>query len=252
VGVADAREATGSMKIFIAGGTGHVGSRLAAVLHAGGHVVTIGSRRSGVDVLTGRGLGAAVAGAEVVVDVLNVVEPEEAPAVAFFRGTTERLLAAEQTVGVRHHLVLSVVGADRTRGNGYYAGKVAQEDAVMDGDTPFTILRATQFHEFLPTLADWLTTDGTVRAPRTLLQPVALDDVVSTLAQLTLQPAADRRIDLAGPGRHHLDDLLRATLARRSDPRTVTTVLGEALGAEDSEALLPLGKHRIGSTHFPV
>ena len=240
------------MKIFVAGGTGQVGSRLAAVLRAGGHLVTIGSRRSGVDVLTGRGLGAAVAGAEVVVDLLDVVETDEAPAVAFFRSTTERLLAAEQTVGARHHLALSVVGADRTRGNGYYAGKVAQEDAVLDGGTPYTILRTTQFHEFLPTLADRLTTDGTVCAPRTLLQPVALADVVGTLAELTVQPAADRRIDLAGPRRHHLDDLLRATLARRSDPRTVTTVPGQALGAEEPEALLPLGKHRIGPTPCPV
>lgn len=240
------------MRLLIAGGTGHVGSRLAAHLRGLGHEVGVGARASGVDAVTGAGLGDAMTGVDVVVDVLNTAEMDAAAATAFFRGTTRRLQAAELSTGVRHHVLLSVVGADRALANGYYAGKVAQEDAVRDGDVPFTIVRATQFHDFVPTIADWLTVDGTVRAPGMLLQPVAVEDVVGLLAGLALGEPVHGTVDVAGPARHRLDDLLRATLAERGDPREVVTVPGTALGAESADALVPLGAHRTGTQPYPV
>jgi len=240
------------MRMLVAGGTGHVGSRLTARLRELGHDVVVGSRRDGFDPVTGAGVGDAVRGADVVVDVLNSPEMAAAAATAFFRGTTERLLAAELSTGVRHHVLLSVVGADRALANGYYVGKVAQEDAVREGEVPFTIVRATQFHDFVPTIADWLTVDGTVRAPGTLLQPVAVEDVVDLLAEVAQGAPLQDTVDLAGPDRYRLDDLLRATLADRSDPREVVTVDGAALGAESADALVPLGAHRRGGRRYPV
>lgn len=240
------------MRLLVAGGTGHVGSRLTARLRELGHDVAVGSRGGGFDPVTGAGVGETVRGADVVVDVLNVPETDPAAATAFFRGTTERLLAAGLSTGVRHHVVLSVVGADRALANGYYAGKVAQEEAVRDGGVPFTIVRATQFHDFVPALADWLTVDGTVRAPGTLLQPVDVGEVVDLLADVALGEPADGTVDLAGPHRYRLDDLLRATLADRSDQRAVVTVAGTALGAESDDALVPLGDHLRGVRPYPV
>ncbi|RMI12504.1 SDR family oxidoreductase [Cellulomonas triticagri] len=240
------------MRMLVAGGTGHVGSRLTARLRELGHDVVVGSREDGFDPVTGAGVGDAVRGADVVVDVLNTPEMEAAAATAFFRGTTERLLAAELSTGVRHHVLLSVVGADRALANGYYAGKVAQEDAVREGDVPFTVVRATQFHHFVPSIADWLTVDGTVHAPGTLLQPVAVEDVVALLADVAEGPALGDTVDLAGPDRFRLDDLLRATLAEQGDPRVVRTVDGTALGAESGDALVPLGAYRRGARPYPV
>ncbi|WP_432564012.1 SDR family oxidoreductase [Kineococcus sp. SYSU DK003] len=233
------------MRIFVAGGRGQVGVPLADLLRSQGHEVVVGSRADGVDVLTGAGLGAALAGVEVVVDVLNTTETEAGAATAFFRGTTERLLAAEQSAGVRHHVLLSIVGADRALANGYYAGKVAGEDAVRGGDVPFSIVRATQFVEFVPTLADWLTVDGAVLAARTLLQPVPLADVVDLLARTATGRPSGTTTDLAGPQAVPLDELLRRALA--DDPREVRTVQGQSLGAESTDALVPLGEHLTGS-----
>ncbi|WP_022906523.1 SDR family oxidoreductase, partial [Curtobacterium sp. B18] len=138
------------MKILILGGNGHVGTRLTLRLNELGHDTLVASRTNGVDAVTGAGLGDAMAGVDVVVDVLNTVDMDPAAATAFFRGSTERVLAAEHTTGVRHHVLLSVVGADRALANGYYVGKVAQEEAVRDGGIPFTIVRAKQFHDFIP------------------------------------------------------------------------------------------------------
>jgi uncharacterized protein YbjT (DUF2867 family) len=240
------------MRIFIAGGDGYVGSRLRVRLHSLGHEVTAGSREHGFDAVTGAGVGDAVRGADSVVDVLNTTEMDAVAATAFFRGTTERLLAAELSTGTRHHVLLSVVGADRALSNGYYAGKVAQEDAVRGGEVPFTIVRATQFHGFVPTIATWLTTDGVVHAPRTLLQPVDVDDVVDLLAEIATGQPLDDTVDIAGPRRHRLDDLLRATLAEEGDTRQVVTVEGTALGADSATSLVPLGACRIGHRPYPI
>ncbi|RIX28413.1 SDR family oxidoreductase [Amnibacterium setariae] len=239
------------MRIFIAGGRGHVGGRLAERLRRDGHEVVAGSRSNGIDVVTGEGLGAALVGVDAVVDVLNAQVMEAEASIEFFRGTTLRLLAAELTTGVRHHVLLSVVGADRATGNGYYAGKVAQEDAVRDEEVPFTVVRATQFHDFVPTIADWLTVDGVVQAPPTLLQPVDVDDVVDLLAEIATGGPLGEVVDIAGPDRFHLDDLIRSALAKEGDARTVRTVDGDALGATDAHSLVPLGAHRTGARRFP-
>jgi uncharacterized protein YbjT (DUF2867 family) len=239
------------MRIFIAGGRGHVGGRLAERLHRDGHEVVVGTRSSGIDVVTGAGLGEALDGVDSVVDVLNAPVREAEAAIEFFRGTTLRLLAAELTTGVRHHVLLSVVGADRAAGNGYYAGKVAQEDALREEEVPFTVVRATQFHDFVPTIADRLTVEGVVGAPRTLLQPVAVEDVVDLLAEIATGPALGEVVDIAGPDRFHLDDLVRVALAQRGDSRRVLTTEGEALGADDALSLVPLGAHRTGPRRYP-
>ncbi|RBY89415.1 SDR family oxidoreductase [Blastococcus sp. TF02A-30] len=239
------------MRLFVAGGQGLVGGRLVERLRAAGHEAAAGSRRTGVDALTGAGLGAALAGVDVVVDVLDTPDMTTEAATAFFRGTTTRLLAAEQSTGVRHHVLLSVVGADRALANGYHAGKVAQEDAVRDGDVPFSIVRATRFHEVVPLLADLLTVEGVVHAPRTRVQPVALDDVVDLLARVAVGPPTGDTTDLAGPEVFDLDDLLRTALTASGDPRPVRTVGGQAFGAESADALLPLGDHLTGARPFP-
>jgi uncharacterized protein YbjT (DUF2867 family) len=239
------------MKILIIGGNGHVGTRLTARLRELGHEVTAASRGNGVDALTGRGLGEAMENVDAVVDVLNTMEMDAAAATAFFRGTTERVLAAEHTTGVRHHVLLSVVGADRALANGYYAGKVSQEDAVRDGDIPFTIVRATQFHDFVPTIADWLTVEGAVNAPRMKLQPVDVDDVVELLAEIAQGAPLNGTVDLAGPEVFTLDELLRSSLSLANDERPVVTVEGTALGADALDSLVPLGDHRSGKTRYP-
>lgn len=240
------------MKILVAGGNGHVGSRLTARLNDLGHQVVVASRATGVDAVTGEGLGDAMTGVDVVVDVLNTMEMDAAAATAFFRGTTERLLAAEHTTGVRHHVLLSVVGADRALENGYYAGKVAQEDAVRDGGIPYTIVRATQFHDFVPTIADWLSAGGVVNAPSMLVQPVDVDDVVDLLADVAQGSPVDDTVDLAGPDRYRLDELLRATLAAQGDSRSVVTATGTALGADAPDSLVPIGAHRSGDRPYPT
>lgn len=240
------------MKILILGGNGHVGARLAVRLGELGHETVIASRTNGGDAVTGAGLGAAMNGVDVVVDVLNTVDMDAAAATAFFRGTTERVLAAEHSIGVRHHVLLSVVGADRALANGYYVGKVAQEEALRDGGIPFTIVRATQFHDFVPTIADWLTEDGVVRAPGMLLQPVDVADIVDLLTETATGEPLNDTVDLAGPDRFRLDALLRATLTSAADGREVATTAGVALGADALDSLVPLGSHRTGPRRYPV
>ncbi|BDI21417.1 SDR family oxidoreductase [Herbiconiux sp. L3-i23] len=240
------------MRILIIGGAGHVGARLVARLRQSGHDVRVGSRDHGVDALTGAGLGDAMTGIDVVVDVLNTTEMEPAAATAFFKVSTERIIAAEQTAGVRHHVLLSIVGADRARGNGYYVGKVAQEDAVRAAEVSYSIVRATQFYDFVPTIADWLTVDGSVQAPRMLLQPVDVDDVVDLLAEVATGAPLYDAVSLAGPSQYHLDVLLRAVLADRADGREVLTIDGIALGADADDSLVPLGAHRTGRRPFPI
>lgn len=240
------------MKLLIIGGNGQVGQRLTTRLRELGHEAIVGSRSAGIDAVTGEGLGDAMIGVDVVVDVLNTSEMDAAAATAFFRGSTERILAAEHSSGVRHHVLLSIVGADRALANGYYVGKVAQEEAVRDGGVPFTIVRATQFHQFVPTIADWLTVDGSVHASAMLLQPVDVDDVVDLLEEVALGAPLNDTVDLAGPERFRLDELLRATLAAASDPRAVDTVEGTSLGVDSADSLVPLGAHRTGSRPYPV
>lgn len=211
------------MKIVILGGTGRIGSLLAARLREAGHEVGIAAPSTGVDSVSGRGLDAALAGAQVVVDVTN--SPSFAPAdvLAFFQASTGHLLAAARAAGVRHLVALSVVGAPRKPDSGYLRAKVAQEALIEAGGLPWTVLRATQFHEFLDAIAQSLVDGEVLRAPPAPLQPVSAEDVAAALAEVAQAAPANGRIELGGPERVGLDELMRRVLQARGDTRRVLT-----------------------------
>jgi uncharacterized protein YbjT (DUF2867 family) len=198
-----------SMKVAVAGGTGTVGHHVVAALEASGHEAVVLSRRTGVDLMTGDGLDAALAGADAVVDVTSTPTMSSRRSRDFFTTVTSRLLAAEQRAGVRHHVALSVVGADRGR-TGHYAGKLAQERLVEAGPVPWTILRATQFHEFASQVHAGMTAGPWHLAPRMRTQPVAASEVGARLAELATGAPAGRARELAGPHEAWLPDLVRA------------------------------------------
>lgn len=236
------------MKVFIAGGRGRVGSRLGGLLAGRGDVVVPGEPADGVDVLTGEGLDDALAGVEVIVNVLNTDRFDAEGARAFFTTSTRRLDEAGARAGVRRHVLLSIVGvgSGTASSNGYYVGKVAQEQALRAGVLPWSVVRATQFQSYVPVLADQHTVDGVVRAPRSLVQPVDLDEVVALLAEVATAPEPVDVVEIAGPDRYPLDDLLRASLAASGDERPVVTVADEG----DPEALVPHGPHRVGAVRL--
>jgi len=210
------------MKIIIFG-NGLVGSQLAASLVPSGHDVRALGRDDGIDTTTGRGLAAALDGAEVAVDLTNSPSWADDDVLAFFRSGTEHLLAAEQEAGVRHHVILSVVGADRLPDSGYLRAKVAQERLVEAGSVPYTIVRSTQFFEFVPGIADAGTVDGVVHATSAHLQPIASRDVVAHLAEVVTGPALDGVVEVAGPEPLGVDTLVRRLFATTGDPREVRT-----------------------------
>ncbi|MGX1372911.1 uncharacterized protein YbjT (DUF2867 family) [Streptomyces canus] len=238
------------MKVFIAGGRGRVGSRLADNLEAKGIEVVSGGLKDGIDMISGEGLAEALVGVDTIVNVLNTPRFDAEGAISFFEGTTNNLTEEGLRAGVRHHIVLSIVGVGEGDAStiGYYLGKVAQEKAVRSGSIPATIIRATQFQSYIPVLADQHTMDGKVIAPRSFIQPVELDEVVELLAEAvtTLEPGSV--VEIAGPDRFSLDDLFRATLADRGDDREVVTVDGE--GAPD--AMVPRGAYRTGTVRYPI
>jgi uncharacterized protein YbjT (DUF2867 family) len=196
------------MKIVVVGGTGLIGSRLVTRLSEAGHEAVPASPSTGVDVLTGDGLGDALTGAAVVVDVTNPKVFAPAEILTFFRTETSELLAAEAVAGVGHHIALSVVGADRLPDGYYLAGKVAQEELVADGPIPWTILRASQFFEFLDTIGNIGTTGGTARLSTGLIQPVAADDVADVLAEIAQESPVNGIIELGGPEAAPMDEFV--------------------------------------------
>ena len=210
------------MRIVIFG-AGLIGSRLAAYLTERGHDAVALGRGDGVDVTTGAGLAEAVAGAEVVVDVTNSPSWAEEEVLAFFRNGTAHLLAAGAEAGVRHHVILSIVGLDRLTDAGYMRAKLAQEAGVRAGSVPFTIVRATQFHEFVAGIADAATEGDTVRATPGKLQPIAADDVVAHLAEVVTGEPVGGVVEIAGPDGLGIDELVRRLFAVTGDPRTVVT-----------------------------
>lgn len=238
------------MVVFIAGGRGRVGSRLGELLRQRGVEVVAGEPVDGVDVLTGEGLDDALAGVDVIVNALNTSRFDAEGARAFFTTSTRRLDEAGARAGVRRHVLLSIVGvgSGSASTSGYYAGKVAQERTLRDGALPWTIVRATQFQSYVPVLADQHTVDGVVRAPRSLVQPVDLDEVVALLADVATSGDPENEIEIAGPVRYHLDDLIRGALAAARDPRDVVTVDGE----DALDALVPHGEHRVGVVRYPL
>src|SRR5262245_10533050 len=197
------------MKIVVIGGTGLIGSKLVDRLHQAGHDARAASPDSGVDTVTGRGLAEALQAADVVVDVANVLGPTDAAVLEFFRTSTGNILAAEVAAGVGHHVALSVVGTDRLLESGYFRGKFAQEEAIRAGAVPFTIVRAGQFFEFIGRIADASTEGDTVRVPPVLIQPEAADDVVAALAVVAVGAPVNGTVEVAGPERFRLDELIR-------------------------------------------
>lgn len=240
------------MKIVVIGGTGLIGSKLVEKLHEAGHDAIPASPDTGVDTLTGEGLVEVLAGAEVVVDVSNAPAWDDAAVMHFFQTTTGNVLAAEEGARVRHHVVLSVVGTDRLQDSGYFRAKLAQEEVVQAGAIPYTILRATQFFEFLVRIADSSTEGDTVHLPPVLVQPEAADDVAAALAEIAVDAPANGITELAGPEAFRFDELTRRVLSAHNDPRRVTAdVHALYFGAElDEHSLTPGDNPRIAPTRF--
>ena len=209
------------MKIVLIGGSGRIGKQLASLLRQRGHDVTAASPSSGVDAVTGAGLAEALHRAEVVVDVSNAPAFGDEAVLRFFQTSTRNLLAAEAEAGVRHHVALTIVGADRLTDSGYLRAKVAQESLIEAGPVPYTIVRATQFFEFLMAVAQAGTQGRTVRVPSALMQPVAAADVAAFLAEVAVQPARNGRREVGGPQALPIDQLLRHVLRAHDDTREV-------------------------------
>lgn len=240
------------MKIVVIGGTGLIGSKLVTLLRQRGQEVLAASPDSGVNTVTGEGLDEALAGAQVVVDLSNSPSFDDAAVMKFFETSGRNLLAAEAKAGVRHHVALSVVGADRLPASGYMRAKVAQENLIADSGVPYTILRSTQFFEFMGRIADSGTEGNRVRVPSALVQPIVSDDVVAALADLVLGPPVNGKLEVAGPEKFHLDELVRRVLDSKNDARKVTgDIHARYFGAELSdESLVPGLKPRLGTTRF--
>jgi uncharacterized protein YbjT (DUF2867 family) len=211
------------MKIVVIGGTGLIGSKVVAKLSEHGHNAIAASPASGVNTLTGAGLDKVLTGAQVVVDVSNSPSFDDGPAWEFFTTGTNNVLTAAQAAGVSHHVALSVVGTDRLLDSGYFRAKAAQERLISEGGIPFSIVRATQFYEFVGSIADSATDGDTVRISSALIQPMAADDVATAVARTAVGSAQDGIREVAGPDRYALDDLVRARLRASQDGRRVIT-----------------------------
>ena len=211
------------MKIVVVGGTGRLGSQVVAELRRRGHEAVAAAPSTGFDTISGTGVPEGLAGAEVVVDVSNSPAFEDAAVLEFFQTSTETLLAAEREAGTGHHVVLSIVGADRAPDSGYMRAQVVQEQLVAAGGIPYSIVRATQFFEFLGAIADVSTVDGTVRLPSAHLQPIAVGDVAVAVADIAEGPPTGGMVEVAGPEAAGLDELVRRVLAATGDPRPVVT-----------------------------
>jgi uncharacterized protein YbjT (DUF2867 family) len=240
------------MKIVVIGGTGLIGSSLVDKLRKDGHEPLAAAPNTGVNTVTGEGLAEALEGAQVVVDVANAPAWEDQAVLEFFQTSSGNLLAAEAAAGVGHHVALSVVGAERLPDSGYLRAKVAQEELVKAGPIPYTIVRATQFFEFIGRIADSSTENGTVRVSPALIQPEAAADVSSTLADVALGAPLNDTVELAGPEALPLDELVRRFLKASGDPREVTAdVHAPYFGAElDDNSLTPGDDARIAPTRF--
>jgi uncharacterized protein YbjT (DUF2867 family) len=210
------------MKIIVFG-NGLIGSQLADRLAQAGHDVAALGRDDGIDTTTGRGLGEALTGADVAVDLTNSPSWADEDVLAFFRDSTTHLLRAEQEAGIKHHVILSIVGADRLPAAGYMRAKVAQEQLVKAGPVPYTIVRSTQFFEFVAGIADAATVDHEVHASPGHLQPIASSEVVSHLADIVTGPALNSTVEIAGPEPLGIDELVRRLFATTADRRTVVT-----------------------------
>jgi uncharacterized protein YbjT (DUF2867 family) len=237
------------MKIVVIGGTGRIGSKLVSRLGARGHRAVAASPATGVDTLTGEGLADALAGASVVVDVSNAPSWEDAAVLEFFDTSTRNLLAAEAAAGVGHHVALSVVGTERLSGSGYFRAKLAQEELIEASSILYSIVRATQFFEFMDSIAADAADGDTVRLPPALIQPIAADDVAGALARISLGPPLNGVVEIAGPDRFRLDELIRERLG--APHRVVTDPHAAYFGITPGErTLLPASGAQIAQTRF--
>jgi uncharacterized protein YbjT (DUF2867 family) len=241
------------MKIVVIGGTGLVGSKLVEKLRAAGHDAVAASPDTGVNTITGEGLAEALVGANVVVDVANAPLWEDAAVMDFFLTSTRNMLAAETAAGVEHHVALSVVGTDRLPDSGYLRAKAAQEEAVKAGAVPYSILRASQFFEFIGRIADSSTDDEKiVRLSPAFVQPESADDVAAALADVVVNEPVNGIIELGGPEQFRLAELAQRFLLAKNDPRRVTADV-DALyfGTKlDDHSLTPGSGARIAPTRF--
>jgi uncharacterized protein YbjT (DUF2867 family) len=242
------------MRIAVMGGTGLIGSRVAARLRSLGHDVVEASRATGVNTYTAEGLEAALEGAETVIDVTNSGYFDERAATDFFYASTLNLLTYGRAAGVSHHVALSVVGTDRLARSegGYFAAKAAQEQLIRDSGRPYTIVHSTQFFEFIKSIADAATVGHNVRLSHAFIQPIAADDVAAAVSDVALGAPANAVVEIAGPERFRLEELVRRELGIRNDPRQVVSdPLARYFGAElDEDELLPAGGARLAETRF--
>jgi len=240
------------MKIVVIGGSGLIGTKLVNNLRQHDHEVVAASPSSGVNILTGEGLAEALTGAQVVVDVANSPSFEDKAVLEFFETAGRNLLAAEAAAGVGHHVALSVVGTDRLLTSGYFRAKMAQENLIKASKIPYTILRSTQFFEFVGGIAQSATDGQTVRLSPALVQPVVSDDVAAALADVAVEEPLNGTVELAGPEPIRLDELVRRFLSANRDARKVTTdVHARYFGTElNDQSLTPGDNPRIGPTRF--
>src|SRR5437762_11079506 len=241
-----------NMKIIVIGGSGLIGKKVVMNLRQHGHEVVAASPSSGVNTVTGEGLAQALAGAQVVVDVANAPSWEDNAVLAFFETSGRNLLAAEAAAGVGHHVALSVVGTDRLLASGYFRAKMAQEKLIKASPIRYTIVRATQFFEFVGGIAQSATEGQTVRLPPVLMQPIVSDDVSAVMADVALAEPLNGTFDLAGSEPFRQYDIVRRILNAAGDARTVITdskALYYGIAVND-KSLTPGGHPRLGPTRF--
>jgi uncharacterized protein YbjT (DUF2867 family) len=240
------------MKIVVVGGSGLIGKKLVSNLRQHGHEVIAASPSTGVNTVTGEGLAEALAGAQVVIDVANAPSWEDNAVLAFFETGGRNLLAAEADAGVRHHIALSVVGTDRLLASGYFRAKMAQENLIKVSKIPYTIVRATQFFEFVGAIAQTATDGQTVRLPPALMQPITSDDVAALMADVAVAEPSNGTVELAGPEPIRMDELVRQFLsANRHTQKVTTDAHAHYYGiAVNDQSLTPGDNPRIGPTRF--
>jgi uncharacterized protein YbjT (DUF2867 family) len=235
------------MNILVIGGTGLIGSKAVAILRQGGHEVVAGSPQSGINTISGEGLKEAMAGAQAVIDLANSPSFEDKAVLKFFETSGRNLLAAEAAAGVRHHVALSIVGIDRSD-NGYFRAKVVQEKLVTSSGIPYTIIRSTQFLEFLRGIADSSTDGNVVKLPPVLFQPIAADDVAGIVAEVALAAPRNAITEIAGPERAPFNEIVARYLKAVGDPRKVVSDPAARYwgGRVEQRSLVPLGEARLG------
>jgi uncharacterized protein YbjT (DUF2867 family) len=236
------------MKIVVIGGTGLIGSKTVAILRQGGHDVLAASPQSGINSLTGEGLEEALAGATTVIDLANSPSFEDKAVLEFFETAGRNLAAAEREAGVRHHVALSIVGTDRTPDNGYFRAKVAQEKLIEASGIPYTIIRSTQFLEFLSGIVASSTDRNKVRLSPGLFQPIAADDVAAIVADVALAAPRDGIVEIAGPERAPFNEIVARYLRAVGDSREVVRDPEARYfgGRVEEHSLVPLGEARLG------